>query len=438
MRTSDDLVSLDPAPATVWRHALDRLRQVASDSLLRNSFFLLLTMALTSASGFLFWALCTRLYSQAEVGYGTALLSALNFATSLASLGLNRAMVRFYYTRDRRQPYLSANVVVSIGAALLVSAAIATALPHFGVRDVSVAVFATFCLGAVLFSVKASIESVFIAMRCSSLTFAENLGMNASKLALPAILVGAGYLGIFLSQVLGLLVAVLVATALLRRRLGYRLFGRPDWQALRETRSFATGSYLSDLVGNLPNSALPVILLDRLGPESSALWFVAVQIVTILFLICSSITQSLFAEASADEANLLRHVRTTAGAMAAVMLPAVLLIEMFAPQILALFGHRYQAGALPLRLLAGSALLVMVSYLTGSILSILRKVRYLTLVNAANAVLVIGLALTAVHSLVGMGWVWILGEVLNVALFAGGALFWLRRSAHLGGDRHAA
>ncbi|MBI2858403.1 MAG: hypothetical protein HYX90_04925, partial [Chloroflexi bacterium] len=53
-----------------------RLAELSRSSLVSNAFLLMVNSAVNSAAGFFFWIIATRLFTPAEVGTGSALISA--------------------------------------------------------------------------------------------------------------------------------------------------------------------------------------------------------------------------------------------------------------------------------------------------------------------------------------------------------------------------
>jgi Na+/citrate or Na+/malate symporter len=74
------------------------------------------------------------------------------------------------------------------------------------------------------------------------------------------------------------------------------------------------------------------------------------------------------------------------------------------------------------------ALIGVANFITGSILQVYKKVLYLTIVNSANAVVVIVYCLLYAHNLYGIAIGWMLGEVVNFVLFVVGGVVVARQN----------
>jgi hypothetical protein len=96
--------------------------------------------------------------------------------------------------------------------------------------------------------------------------------------------------------------------------------------------------------------------------------------------------------------------------------------------LLRMFGAAYGHAAVGLlRYLIVSAVMVAANFIFGTVLYLDKRVFFSTIVNAANAAVVLLLAILASSSLVDIGRAWFWGEVVNVVLFGAGA-WWVVRN----------
>jgi len=397
------------------------------DGLYRNSIYLIANMCVTAVTGFGFWTLNAHLFKTADVGYATTLISILGLAGLVSSLGFGKTLIRFLAKHDQKNKLIATKLYISAIAALASSVVFAFLMPRLGIKHTSGMLIGLFIVAGIVTTLKALVDSIFISFRASGQTLLENSVTNISRLILPFAFLSIGYVGIFISYTVSALLGVAMALYLLVHKFNFKLRERPSLSTMQGLWSFSIGSYMSDIVGALPSIVLPIIITAKSGPTQEAYWYMAMQIITFLFLLCSSVNQSLFAEAAHNEAQLMHYVRRAAAVMFGLVISIGAILFVCAPLILSIFGHAYDAAVVPLRLLVLSSLLVAGNYVTGSILSMYRKVGYLTFVNAANAAVVLGMSLFTAHSLSDYGWAWLAGEVVNITLFGSGALYVLRR-----------
>jgi O-antigen/teichoic acid export membrane protein len=408
----------------VKRTAARAKRRFMRDSLYRNSTYLLLNMGLSAGAGFLFWALCAHLYSTQDIGYASAMFGGLGLATALSNLGINRTILRFLAKSRTRSADLITKLCLVGAGSLVTGGIISLFFAHFGLRHAGLFLSALFVGTVLLTSLKMVFDNVFIALRFSSGTLAENTVFNVAKLAIPALLVWMGFAGIFAAQFVGAMLAVVISVLLLVFRHQFKFAVKPTRSAMRGKWQFAFGSYTSDLIGGLPTSILPIVVLIKLGPTAGALWYTVMLVTNFLLMVNSSINQAMFAEIShASVHKMLSLIKKAAVVMYALMIPLVVIIFVCAPLILRLFHGSYVAAAPVLRMTSLFVLLGIVNYLAGSILALYKKVLYLTAVNAVNALIVLVYCFAFAHGLRDVAVGWMLGEVANIVLFVGGAWY---------------
>ena len=169
-------------------------------------------------------------------------------------------------------------------------------------------------------------------------------------------------------------------------RRGHRFRPTLSVSATRDIRRFSAGMYVASIIGALPQTVLPLIVLSRVGSKGSAYWSVAIAIASFLFLLPSLINQALMPEISARPTERRHLMRRCAILITVVVVPALIVTYLAAPYVLALFGHTYVAGSLvTLRWLILAAFLTMLSYLTGAILFLAKKSFVMTVVNIVDA-----------------------------------------------------
>ena len=394
-----------------------------NDSLYRNSSYLLINLGVMAGTGFLFVLICTKLYSQQDIGYATALIGALALATGLANLGMSRTLVRFLAVSETKIKDIITMLSLVLFGSLVVGVLMTFFFRFLGLKNNSALLELMFVISVALMSVKVLFENIFIAILDSVGVLIENLFFSVSRLLIPFAAVGFGYVGIFSSQLVGAVIAVAISAYLLKKRGLFKLRTRPTRYSMKGKWRFAFGSYTTDLVGGLPASFLPIIVVAKLGPVDGSLWYVAMQIVNFLLAISSTINQVMFAEMANSIVGIRGFVIKASIAMYGLVVPLTLLVYLFAPQILRLFSGSYVSATNLLRIMSVFALIGVANYITGSILAFYKKTFYLTMVNTINATVVILYCLLIAHNITGIAIGWMLGEVANVVLFVGGAMY---------------
>lgn len=393
------------------------------DSFYRNSMYLLINMGVSTGMGFLFVLVCAHLYSQADFGYATALLGALGVATGFSNMGMNRTLVRFMGKSEKRSQDLVTGIVLVSVISIVSGFILSRFFTSFGIKHSDPVVVTVFIVTVFLMSIKALFDTAFIAIRESSGTLVENTLFNTVRLIFPVLVVGSGYIGIFGAQLAAVSFALVAAVFILRRFHGFTFLVKPSRSSMSGKWRYALGSYSSDLTGGLPASVVPIIVVAKLGPVAGALWYVAMRIINVLLSVSAAINQAMFAEMSNAEGSINQFLKKATVSMYGALIPFSVAVFVLAPNILRIFHGNYASATHVLRLMTVFALIGVANYITGSILQVYKMVFYLTIVNIANALVVIIYCLYFARNLNGIAVGWVLGEVVNFALFVGGGVF---------------
>jgi O-antigen/teichoic acid export membrane protein len=394
-----------------------------TDSLYRNSTYLLINLLLTAISGFLFVLVCTHFYSQKEFGYATSLIGATMLATSISNIGMNRTIVRFLGKSDRKSQDFVTHSLIVISCSLFVGSIMSIFLDRYGIKHVSPILILIYIASVLTYSLKYLFDNVFVATRSAVGTLIENSAFNIVKIIFPLIVIGSGFVGILSAQLAAAIISIVVSLYLLQTRFNFKIITKPQRESMSGKWQFAFGSYTADLIGGLPTSILPIIVVAKLGPVAGALWYVVIQIINFLLTLSNSINQAMFAEMANSTEGIGKFIKKALLAMYGLVIPSAIFVIIFAPIVLRLFSGNYTNATHLLRLMTLFAMAGIINYITGSILAYHKKVFYITIVNAVNASVVIFYCLLAAHNLTGIAIGWMLGEVANLILFVGGAYF---------------
>lgn len=404
------------------------VRELLRESLFRNSAFLVTNVGLAAVFGFCSLSLLTRLYPVQVVGLTAAAASASALISSVTQFGLNYTLPRFLPSSAHRTALINSVLTATMLAAVL-GAALFLALPVAG--DLHAAGGALFILIFMcvtsLNAGDAQLTNVFIADRAAQkVTLATVVG-SVARLAALVIFIPLGLIGAFLAQS-ATAVAGFVFLAVVLARQGQHFRPALSRTATRDLRRFSAGAYIGGQIGTLPALLLPLIILARFGASQNAYWYTAMAIANLLYQVPGSVARALLPETAHRPAERKALMRRSAILIAAVMTPVLLIAWFAAPLVLAILGHRYAVGSLaPLRLLILAGVMSSINYVTGTVLYIAKKTFAITVINAIDAVIVLGLAVTLARDSTEVAFYWVIGEVINVAAFACCAMWSLRQ-----------
>ena len=397
--------------------------------LVRNGYSLIASTGMTSVLGLVYWVLAARLYTAAEIGLNSALISTMMALGAIAQLNLGSILTRFLPNMERSS---SQRLILGTYAAGMLAAVASCALFLWGVhawapslRSVSASPWLAvwFTAATVIWTVFSLQDGALAGLRRAIWVPIENTLFAMAKIVLLLLLVDSEWRawGPFASWTLPLLAAVLPVNFLIFRRLlpaGDAVAG-PRRSAM-DTRWIAR-YFAADFLGTLFLMAAiglaPLLVVERVGPEGNAVYYLTWTIAYSLYLVSKSMGISLVAEGAADP---WRSKALAAGALAHTMgllVIAVAIIAAGAPLILELFGPSYVAGAALLRVLCLSALPFGFTSMFLGLARVEGRMTAVVLVQGALALLVLGLGvpLLDMFGTLGMGVAWLIAQ-LAVAL----------------------
>ena len=370
--------------------------------LYKNSIYISLASLTTAVAGFLFWAIAARLYPAEDVGVASAIVSALNLTFQLSMLGMNFAIIRFY--PEYKEKAVSSALLVTGVAGVVLSIAYGLLM----LNSESFKEFGWDFLGLfVLFSVIGTFYNVLstyaIARRQAEHAFLQNL-LFAGRFVFLVFLTSLGVLGIISSFGLGLILAV-----------GYAVFmvGIPtikmDREFIREAFNFSVGNYLANIANIAPNYLMPTLVLNMLGKEEAAYFYMAFSIGNLILFVPNAINTSFFVEGSHGLKNMRRTLKKAIAFSYAYLIAAIIGVWSFGGYVLRFFGEGYVGGLPLLRLMAFGGFLVVVVNFALTVLNIQKRVKEIVVINSLKAVLFLGLSYLLVPKMgimgVGLGWI---------------------------------
>jgi len=396
--------------------------------LYRNSFFLMANTVVTSGLGFFFWMVVARFYTEAEVGWGAAIISSISLLTILSVPGFGAALIRFLPKAEKPQDMINSCLTIS-GAIAVVLAVIfvagldiwSPALAFIKKNIIFAAAFVFFVLAQTLFGV---LRSVFIARRRADFDLYRNSVFSLLKIPLPIFLVLFFHtFGIAASW--GIAAAVALAVTLFffvpRVQPHYRPVPGLNPGVIGGMWRYSASSYLARLFSAAPALVLPIMVVNLLGAEQNAYFYVAWTVAALLFAIPAAVAHSLFAEGAHFEGELWGNVAKSLKFAFVILVPAVILVLLLGKWLLLLFGEGYSAsGLLLLRILCVSSLFAGVTSIYTTTLRVEDRMRELGLVTGfiTLATLLGSYFIMPQAGLVGIGYVWLAVQGV-VGLYAG-------------------
>ena len=262
------------------------------------------------------------------------------------------------------------------------------------------------------------IDFIFIARRRADFVLSKNTILQLLKIPLPILLVlFFRAFGIVSSWGLAIGIALVISLFLFLPRVQKRYKPMPKLNLgiIKDMWRYSAGNYFASLFMAAPALVLPIMIVNLLGGEENAYFYVAWAIATLLFVIPGAVSQSLFAEGSHFEDELGVNVRRSYIFIFLLLIPAIILLLILGKWLLLLYGESYSENALMLLWILGvSSLLVGVNSVYYSILRVRGRIRELVAITGfiTLVVLVGSYLITPMTGIIGVGYVWIAAQVV--------------------------
>jgi len=153
----------------------------------------MLNTAVMALCGFFFWMVVARFYTEAAVGFSSAIISAISPIAIISLVGLNTSLIRFLPQADKPQKLInscySLSALVSLAVASIFIAGLgfwSPALAFVRQNDISTAAFIIFAL---LWTLSSLVDSTFIAKRRAGFVLSKNTIYSVPKIPLPILFV---------------------------------------------------------------------------------------------------------------------------------------------------------------------------------------------------------------------------------------------------------
>lgn len=380
------------------------------DPLFKNSIFIMLTSVSSAGFGFIFWMLAAKMYSPEDVGIATALISSMALLVLISRFGLDSSIIRFFPINDKSRIFNTCVIITTFFAVLfgvIFIIGVDTFSPELYILKIpfNAAFYLIFLATS---SIIALSTISFVAIRKAVFQFLQSIVVGSRILFLiPLMTFGA--IGIFGAVGISFIFAFLLALFLLAKS-GIRLGFIIDREFLNEAFNFSAGNYLAGIFTMGPNFILPILVMNTLGAENAAYYYIAYSISALLFVIPNSISMSLFVEGSHGEA-LKKNVMRSLVAIFSILLPAIIILYVVGGSVLGVVGADYATNGLRLlRMMVVANIFVSINFIYLSIMRIQKDMSGLMLLSSLVFVLLIGLSyiFMLMFGIVGVGYAWVM------------------------------
>jgi len=403
----------------------EKLKQFVAIPLYSNAFYLMLNTAVMAVFGFFFWVVVARFYTEADVGLGSATISAMSLVSIISLVGLNISLVRFLPHSDKPQELINSCYTLGGLVSLVVAGIFLAGLGFWSPALAFVtknAVFASaFIVFTILLTLSGLVNYTFIARRRANFMLYRGIIFSVLRLPLPILFVLFFHtFGIVASWGVGVTVAVAVSVLLFLPKVqdSYKPLTL-KLKLLKDMWRYSSGNYLADLFSTCLPFILPLMVVNVLGAEQNAYFYIGWMMAGLLFAIPAAVSQSLFAEGSHFEDKLKENVTRSLKFTFLLLIPAVIVLILVGKWVLLAFGQSYSLNALHLLwVLSLSSLPLALTHIYTGILRVTGRIKELMAIWGfiALSVFLASYLIMPVTGIIGIGYAW-LGAQAVVAIY---------------------
>jgi O-antigen/teichoic acid export membrane protein len=184
-------------------------------------------------------------------------------------------------------------------------------------------------------------------------------------------------------------------------------------------------NYIAAVLNLLPVALLPIIILNHLGAQQAAYYYIIMMIANLLYVIPQATAKSLFAESSHDEDAIFENLGKSIKIIGMLLLPGIVIFMALGGKILQFFGKNYSSDGTDFMYLAAMAgIPIAIYYIFTSLFRIRKDLSALILTDIVYAGATMGLAYALIPmGLTGVGLAWIAGSSISGIV---GYLFMIR------------
>ncbi len=281
---------------------------------------------------------------------------------------------------------------------------------------------AAFIVFALLWTLSSLVDSTFIARRRAGFVLSKNTIFSVLKIPLPILFVlFFRTFGIVASWGIAIAIALAVSISLFLPRVqdSYKPMLIVKLSLFKDMWRYSGGNYLTNLLAASPTFVLPLMVVNLLGAEQNAYFYIAWMIAGLLSAIPAAVSQSLFAEGSHFEDKLRGNVIKALKFTFLLLVPAVIVLILVGKWLLLAFGQSYSLNALKLLwILSISSLPLAINHLYTSILRVKSRLKELMAIWGfiAIAVLLASYLIMPAAGIISIGYAW-LGAQSLVAIY---------------------
>jgi len=410
----------------LFRQLTGKVSELLKEPIFISAFNLMTNGGITAVLGFLFIMVTTRMFPPSEVGLYSAIISAAGLLALFSRFGFDIGLIRFLPSSKDPNAFVSTCQSTALFGSMALSIVFLAGLPiwapslDFIIEDPALMVM--FIAITVTTAVLYIQHNYYIVMRLTRQLIVRDVLRDAIKIAAVVMLAPLGLSGILGASVAALMTSFLLANMFLRRTVpGYRPRLSIRGDIARGLVKYTSNNYIAGMIGSTPYLVLPVLVVNLLGAEQGAYFFVAWSVATVIFIAIDAISTSFFAAGSQSVEDMKRIALRSLKIAYLILAPIVVLILLFTPDVLTLFGEGYPENSSSLLMLLSICTIPMAfNELYANTKRINNEMRALITYNLASAVGILGLGalLMLQMGIIGLGVGFLLSQFIIMLAIA--------------------
>lgn len=357
----------------------------------KNSISLMLNSYSASFLGFIFWIIVSRLYEPGEIGIFVTFISIASLISTVSLLGFDYSLIRFLKKYDNYNSFINSSfslvIVSSISLSLLFFAGVSIWAPKIVVLINQPYYILLFLFFSVFYALSIILNNIFIAFLKSHYYLLQNLLTSILKIIILVILFLVLGTSILEPWIIAIFLSFMIGIYYLRSEVNdYKFSFTIDRGLLSKIFRFSSSNYLVSILGNGTALILPLMVLNIIGSENSAYYYISFTLGSLLFVIPNSFSTSLFAESSSKEIEFKSNLKKVLKKSYLMLLPIVIGLILFGKYVLLIFGNQYIAGSILLSYLAISSLFIAINSFYNTYLRINLKMKELISITAYSSI----------------------------------------------------
>ena len=323
-----------------------KLIQKLKDPLYKNSIFLIAGSIILAGSGFFFWVITARLYPIEDVGLASAVISVGGLIGMLSNLGFDVTLPRYIPEKENKEDLINSCLTVSFLLSFLLALIFIAGVHIWSPSLIVIQKNKIFLLLFLIFTSVAPLATlqalgVFVGFREAKYSFIQTV-IAFTRIAIIPFLVTFGALGIYASYGSTSILAFIVGIFLISKVYpSYKPIPKIRKEIIRDIFQYSLGNYFAKIFEALPSLVLPILVINILGKEANAYFYIAWTTSGLLAAIPKATSMSLLAEGSHDMKNLKANTIKAMKFIFILLGIAIAGIFIFGENLLWIFGEEY-------------------------------------------------------------------------------------------------